>query len=158
MRAANLNTAIAGLRVTKEWLILSATSDSKKAMPPNYRKRRVRFVRFATRISADMEVRRQYFQESVSCTVPPHVQTSPARLVRKGKVPSALVSRAGGRNGLARGDIQVASLSCQLDLQRRCRTAADVAAVVKECKHRVTDQFGFKLGRRSAVRRFLERS
>ena len=47
--------------------------------------------------------------------------------------------------GLRRGDIQVATYHANLIYNDGAGTAADLVDVVRECKQRVADRFGFEL-------------
>ena len=69
----------------------------------------------------------------------------PPKLVRDGKVPSAWFLEQAGVMGMRRGDIQVATYHANLIYNDGAGTAADLVAVVKQCKKRVTDRFGFDL-------------
>jgi UDP-N-acetylmuramate dehydrogenase len=65
--------------------------------------------------------------------------------VREGKVPSAWFLEQAGVMGMRQGDIQVATYHANLIYNDGAGTAADLVAVVKECKMRVADRFGFEL-------------
>jgi UDP-N-acetylmuramate dehydrogenase len=69
----------------------------------------------------------------------------PAKLVREGKVPSAWFLEQAGVMGMRHGDIQVAAYHANLIYNDGAGTAADLVEVVRECKKRVVDRFGFEL-------------
>ncbi len=97
-------------------------------------------------ISAHHEMRWQYFQESILCPTAAHVQAQvPQKQVREGKVPSAWFLEKAGVMGMRRGDIQVATYHANLIYNDGAGTASDLVAVVRECKKRVADRFGFEL-------------
>jgi UDP-N-acetylmuramate dehydrogenase len=69
----------------------------------------------------------------------------PPKLVRDGKVPSAWFLEQAGVMGMRRGDIQVATYHANLIYNDGSGTAADLVAVIEECKKRVAERFGFEL-------------
>ena len=69
----------------------------------------------------------------------------PPRLIREGKVPSAYFLEQVGAKGMRNGDIQVADYHANLIYNAGQGTAAQLAAVIRELKTRVRQEFGFEL-------------
>jgi UDP-N-acetylmuramate dehydrogenase len=86
------------------------------------------------------------FKNLFFAQLPPSVQAEvPQKLIREGKVPSAWFLEQAGVMGIRRGDIQVATYHANLIYNDGAGTAADLLTVIKECKKRVADRFGFEL-------------
>jgi UDP-N-acetylmuramate dehydrogenase len=131
----------------KEWLILSTNLHFEKGDAAELRKAafEIREIR-DKKYPPAMRCAGSIFKNLFLANLPPHVQAEvPAKLVREGKVPSAWFLEQAGVMGLRRGDIQVASYHANLIYNDGAGTAADLVAVVKECKTRVADRFGFEL-------------
>jgi UDP-N-acetylmuramate dehydrogenase len=131
----------------KEWLILAATLhfDEGDAAELAKTAREIREIR-DKKYPPSMRCAGSIFKNLFFAQLPPHAQAEvPAKLVREGKVPSAWFLEQAGVMGMRRGDIQVATYHANLIYNDGAGTAADLAAVVKECKKRVTDRFGFEL-------------
>jgi UDP-N-acetylmuramate dehydrogenase len=131
----------------KEWLILSATLHFEHGDAAELAKaaREIREIR-DKKYPPTMRCAGSIFKNLFFAQLPPHVQAEvPAKLVREGKVPSAWFLEQAGVMGIRRGDIQVATYHANLIYNDGAGTATDLVAVVKECKQRVADRFGFEL-------------
>ena len=131
----------------KEWLILSATLHFEPGDAAELAKaaRDIREIR-DKKYPPTMKCAGSIFKNLFFASLPPHVQAEvPPKLVREGKVPSAWFLEQAGVMGIRRGDIQVATYHANLIYNDGAGTAADLVAVVKECKQRVADRFGFAL-------------
>jgi UDP-N-acetylmuramate dehydrogenase len=131
----------------KGWLILSATLHFEHGDAAQLAKaaRDIREIR-EKKYPPTMRCAGSIFKNLFFANLPPNVQAEvPAKLVREGKVPSAWFLEQAGVMGLRLGDIQVAAYHANLIYNDGAGTAADLVAVVKECKQRVADRFGFEL-------------
>jgi UDP-N-acetylmuramate dehydrogenase len=131
----------------KEWLILEATLRFEHGDVAELQKasREIREIR-DKKYPPTMRCAGSIFKNLFFAHLPPHVQAEvPPKIVREGKVPSAWFLEQAGVMGLRRGDIQVATYHANLIYNDGAGTAADLVEVVKECKKRVADRFGFEL-------------
>jgi UDP-N-acetylmuramate dehydrogenase len=131
----------------KEWVILSATLlfEPGDATAMKAKADEIRATRDA-KYPPTMKCAGSIFKNLFFAQLPASVQTEvPPKLVREGKVPSAWFLEQAGVMGIRRGDIQVATYHANLIYNDGAGTAADLVAVVKECKKRVADRFGFEL-------------
>jgi UDP-N-acetylmuramate dehydrogenase len=131
----------------REWVILQATLQFDSGDVAELQKvaREIREIR-DKKYPPTMRCAGSIFKNLFFAQLPPAVQAQvPPKLVREGKVPSAWFLDQAGVMGLRRGDIQVATYHANLIYNDGAGTAADLVAVVKECKKRVTDRFGFDL-------------
>lgn len=86
------------------------------------------------------------FKNVFFADLPAHAQEQvPRTLVRDGKVPSAWFLEQADVKGMRRGDIQVAAYHANLIYNDGAGTAADLVAVINQCKRRVRDRFNFDL-------------
>jgi UDP-N-acetylmuramate dehydrogenase len=69
----------------------------------------------------------------------------PATAVREGKVPAAWFLEQVDAKGMSRGDIHVAAYHANLIYNAGAGTAADLRALIRELKERVTRRFGIDL-------------
>jgi len=131
----------------KEWLILEAglrfsdgnSIEMKKAADE------IRSIR-DKKYPPTMKCAGSIFKNLFFANLPADVQSQvPAKLVREGKVPSAWFLEQAGVMGIRRGDIQVATYHANLIYNDGAGTAADLVVVIKECKKRVADRFGFEI-------------
>jgi UDP-N-acetylmuramate dehydrogenase len=131
----------------KEWLILQADLRFEEGEAGELQKsadeiRRIRDKKYPP----SMKCAGSIFKNLFLAQLPPNAQAEvPAKLVREGKVPSAWFLEQVGVMGLRRGDIQVATYHANLIYNDSAGTAADLVAVIQECKARVAERFGFEL-------------
>ena len=131
----------------KEWLILGATLHFSAGEVTELQKasREIREIR-DKKYPPTMKCAGSIFKNLFFANLPPHVQAEvPPKLVREGKVPSAWFLEQAGVMGMRIGDIQVATYHANMIYNDGAGTAADLVTVVKECKKRVADRFGFEL-------------
>jgi UDP-N-acetylmuramate dehydrogenase len=131
----------------KEWLILSADLRFEEGDVAELQKasREIREIR-DKKYPPAMKCAGSIFKNLFLAHLPFDVQAKvPPKLVREGKVPSAWFLEQAGVMGLRIGDIQVATYHANLIYNDGAGTAADLVTVVKECKQRVADRFGFEL-------------
>ena len=131
----------------KEWVILQSTLLFSEGDPAELQKasREIREIR-DKKYPPTMKCAGSIFKNLFFAQLPPHVQAQvPPKLVREGKVPSAWFLEQAGVMGMRRGDIQVATYHANLIYNDGAGTASDLVAVVRECKKRVADRFGFEL-------------
>ena len=153
-RVVTLNNEECGFRYRdswfkshKEWLILEASLRFENGDSGEMRKAasEIREIR-DKKYPPTMKCAGSIFKNLFFAQLPPNVQAQvPAKLVREGKVPSAWFLEQAGVMGLRRGDIQVAAYHANLIYNDGAGRAQDLVAVVKECKQRVVDRFGFEL-------------
>lgn len=131
----------------KEWLILETDlrfeeGDAGELQKSAEEIRRIRDKKYPP----SMRCAGSIFKNLFFAKLPTNVQAEvPAKLVREGKVPSAWFLEQAGVMGLRRGDIQVATYHANLIYNDGAGTAADLVAVIRECKARVAERFGFEL-------------
>jgi UDP-N-acetylmuramate dehydrogenase len=131
----------------KDWVILEADlrfeeGDAGQLQTAADEIRRIRDKKYPP----SMKCAGSIFKNVFLAQLPQAVQAEvPAHLVRDGKVPSAWFLEQAGVMGTRRGDIQVATYHANLIYNDGAGTAADLVAVIKECKQRVLDRFGFEL-------------
>jgi UDP-N-acetylmuramate dehydrogenase len=113
----------------------------------------------ALRETADsiLKVRNQKFPVTMKCAgsifknlllkdLPAEVASQvPATAVREGKVPAAWFLEQVDAKGMSRGDIHVAAYHANLIYNAGAGTAADLRALIRELKERVTRRFGIDL-------------
>jgi len=131
----------------KEWVILSATLlfEPGDATAMKAKADEIRTTRDA-KYPPTMKCAGSIFKNLFFAQLPPSVQAEvPPKLIREGKVPSAWFLEQAGVMGIRRGDIQVATYHANLIYNDGAGTAADLLTVIKECKKRVADRFGFEL-------------
>lgn len=131
----------------KEWLILSATLQFDGGDPQEMAKaaREIREIR-DKKYPPAMKCAGSIFKNLFFAQLPAAAQAEvPAKQVREGKVASAWFLEKAGVMGIRRGDIQAATYHANLIYNDGAGTAADLLAVIKECKQRVADRFGFEL-------------
>ena len=131
----------------KEWLILQADLRFEEGDTVELQKaaREIREIR-DKKYPPSMRCAGSIFKNLFFADLPANAQAEvPPKLVREGKVPSAWFLEQAGVMGMRRGDIQVAAYHANLIYNDGAGTAADLVAVVKECKKRVADRFGFEL-------------
>jgi UDP-N-acetylmuramate dehydrogenase len=131
----------------KDWLILQTDLRFEEGNAAEMKKAadEIREIR-DKKYPPTMKCAGSIFKNLFVASLPPAVQAEiPPKLVREGKVPSAWFLEQGGVMGLRRGDIQVATYHANLIYNDGAGTAADLVAVVKECKKRVADRFAFEL-------------
>jgi len=131
----------------KEWLILQTDlrfdeGDAAELQKGADEIRQIRDKKYPP----SMKCAGSIFKNLFLAQLPPNAQAEvPAKLVRDGKVPSAWFLEQAGVMGMRRGDIQVANYHANLIYNDGAGTAADLVAVIKECKSRVAERFGFEL-------------
>jgi UDP-N-acetylmuramate dehydrogenase len=131
----------------KEWLILETALRFEEGDAGELQKgadeiRRIRDKKYPP----SMKCAGSIFKNLFFASLPANAQAEvPAKLVREGKVPSAWFLEQAGVMGLRRGEIQVAAYHANLIYNDGAGTAADLVAVIKECKARVAERFGFEL-------------
>ncbi len=131
----------------KDWVILEADLRFEEGDATELQKaadeiRRVRDKKYPP----SMKCAGSIFKNVFFAQLPQAVQAeAPVQLVRDGKVPSAWFLEQAGVMGMRRGDIQVASYHANLIYNDGAGTAADLVAVIQECKQRVVERFGFEL-------------
>jgi UDP-N-acetylmuramate dehydrogenase len=131
----------------KEWLILQADLRFDEGDSTELQKaaREIREIR-DKKYPPSMRCAGSIFKNLFLANLPANVQAeAPPKLVREGKVPSAWFLEQAGVMGMRRGDIQVAAYHANLIYNDGVGTAADIVAVIQECKKRVADRFGFAL-------------
>jgi len=131
----------------KEWLILQTDLRFEEGDAGELQKsaNEIRAIR-DKKYPPTMKCAGSIFKNLFFAKLPPNAQAEvPAKLVREGKVPSAWFLEQAGVMGLRRGDIQVAAYHANLIYNDGAGTASDLVEVVKECKKRVGDRFGFEL-------------
>ena len=131
----------------KDWVILTATLRFEEGDSAELQKaaREIREIR-DKKYPPTMKCAGSIFKNLFLAQLPSKVQAEvPPKLVREGKVPSAWFLEQAGVMGIRRGDIQVATYHANLIYNDGAGTAKDLVAVVKECKERVAERFGFEL-------------
>jgi UDP-N-acetylmuramate dehydrogenase len=131
----------------REWLILRADLRFEKGEAAELQKEahEIRGIR-DKKYPPSMRCAGSIFKNLFFAKLPANAQIEvPATLVREGKVPSAWFLEQAGVMGLRRGDIQVAAYHANLIYNDGAGTAADLVALIKECKQRVAERFGFEL-------------
>jgi len=131
----------------KQWVILQADLRFEEGDPAELRQAadEIRAIR-DKKYPPTMKCAGSIFKNLFFAGLPPKAQAEvPPKLVREGKVPSAWFLEQAGVMGMRRGDIQVAAYHANLIYNDGVGTAADLIAVVKECKRRVEDRFGIEL-------------
>ena len=131
----------------KEWVILETDLRFERGDAAELQKAadEIRTIRDKKYPSA-MRCAGSIFKNLFFANLPPKAQAEvPPKLVREGKVPTAWFLEQAGVMGIRRGDIQVATYHANLIYNDGVGTAADLAAVIVECKKRVEDKFGFEL-------------
>ncbi len=131
----------------KDWVILGATLLFKEGDPAEMQKAadEIREIR-DKKYPPTMKCAGSIFKNLFFAQLPAAVQAEvPEKQVREGKVASAWFLEKAGVMGIRRGDIQVATYHANLIYNDGAGTAADLVEVVKECKKRVADRFGFEL-------------
>jgi UDP-N-acetylmuramate dehydrogenase len=131
----------------KEWVILETALRFGRGDAAEMRKAadEIRTIR-DKKYPPSMRCAGSIFKNLFFSDLPAKVQAEVTpKLVRDGKVPSAWFLEQTGVMGLRRGDIQVATYHANLIYNDGAGTAADLAAVIAECKKRVEDRFGFAL-------------
>ena len=131
----------------KDWVILTATllfsegdrAEMKKAADEI---REIRDKKYPPTMKCAGSIFKNLFLAQLPAAAQAEV---PAKQVREGKVASAWFLEKAGVMGIRRGDIQVATYHANLIYNDGAGTAADLVEVVKECKRRVADRFGFEL-------------
>jgi UDP-N-acetylmuramate dehydrogenase len=131
----------------KDWVILQADLRFEEGDAAELRKGadEIRAIR-DKKYPPSMKCAGSIFKNLFFATLPANAQAEvPPKLVREGKVPSAWFLEQAGVMGMRRGDIQVATYHANLIYNDGAGTAADLVEVVRECKARVEDMFGFEL-------------
>jgi UDP-N-acetylmuramate dehydrogenase len=131
----------------REWVILQATLVFDEGDRAELEKtaREIREIR-DKKYPPTMKCAGSIFKNLFFAELPSNAQAEvPPKQVREGKVASAWFLERAGVMGLRRGDIQVATYHANLIYNDGAGTAADLVWVVKECKKRVVDRFGFEL-------------
>jgi UDP-N-acetylmuramate dehydrogenase len=131
----------------KQWLILRtdlrfAEGDAGELRRKADEIRRIRDQKYPPAMKCAGSI----FKNLFFTRLPANAQAEvPAKLVREGKVPSAWFLERAGVMGMRRGNIQVATYHANLIYNDGAGTAEDLVAVIKECKARVAERFGFEL-------------
>lgn len=131
----------------KDWIVLSADLRFRNGPSEELAQTAngIRSIRDA-KYPPSMKCAGSIFKNLLFAQLPDSVQQRvPATAVREGKVASAWFLEQADVKGLRIGDIQVAAYHANLIYNDGAGTAADLAAVIRECKARVRDQFGFEL-------------
>lgn len=131
----------------KDWVILSA----ELTLPRGDRET------LARRAAEILEVRNAKYPPTMKCAgsifknlllrdLPEAVRARvPSNVVREGKVPSAWFLEQVGVKGMRKGGIEVAPYHANLIYNLGAGTAAHLRAVIRECKRRVSGEFGLML-------------
>jgi UDP-N-acetylmuramate dehydrogenase len=131
----------------KEWLILQAylRFDEGDAAELQKAADEIRGIR-DKKYPPSMKCAGSIFKNLFFANLPANAQAEiPAKLVREGKVPAAWFLEQAGVMGMRRGAIQVAAYHANLIYNDGAGTAADLVSLIKECKQRVAERFGFAL-------------
>jgi UDP-N-acetylmuramate dehydrogenase len=131
----------------KDWVILQTTLHFAHGDSVEMEKaaREIREIR-DKKYPPTMKCAGSIFKNLFLAQLPPAAQAEvPPKQVREGKVASAWFLEKAGVMGLRRGDIQVATYHANLIYNDGAGTAVDLLAVIRECKQRVAERFGFEL-------------
>ena len=131
----------------KEWVILEATlrfeeGDSAALKKAADEIREIRDKKYPPTMKCAGSIFKNLFFAQLPAAAQAEV---PEKQVREGKVASAWFLEKAEVMGIRRGDIQVATYHANLIYNDGAGTAADLVEVIKECKKRVADRFGFEL-------------
>lgn len=131
----------------KERVVLAATFRMAAAdsLALGKKANEIRAIRDA-KYPPDMKCAGSIFKNVFFKELPANVQAEvPPQLIRDGKIPSAWFLEQAGVKGLRRGDIRVADYHANLIYNEGGGSAADLVAVIAQCKGSVRTRFGFDL-------------
>ena len=129
----------------KHWLILSVALDLEPGEGLTAKADGIRNIR-DEKYPPTMRCAGSIFKNLLLAELSPETQARvPAKVVREGKVPAAWFLDEAGMKGMRVGGIHVADYHANLIYNAGGGTAADLCAVIGECKRKVADKFGFLL-------------
>ena len=129
----------------KRWLILSVALDLEPGEGLTAKADGIRNIR-DEKYPPTMRCAGSIFKNLLLAELSPETQARvPAKVVREGKVPAAWFLDEAGMKGMRVGGIHVADYHANLIYNAGGGTAADLCAVIGECKRKVADKFGFLL-------------
>ena len=131
----------------KQWIIFSAELHLEPAPAAELRANAVRIRKIRDeKYPPSMKCAGSIFKNLVLAELAPSVQSRvPPNVVRDGKVPAAWFLDEAGVKGMRIGAIHVADYHANLIYNSGGGTAADLCAVIQNCKRSVEDRFGLTL-------------